>query len=217
MGHAQMCAQAISLWAVAVSIRRKSQMNTLKAEKRDMSIKAKKLRREGFVTGNVFGREIQGSMPIKMAKADAERLLKTNGKGSQIMLEVDGRNMDVLVKEIVYNSMKRQIDEMDFQALVSGEKVHSVAEVVLLGHDKLQEGVLQELLHEISYKAVPAALVEKVEIDVSTMKVGDTIKVKDLPIASDKDVDLLTDPETVVLTVTKVHYSASEDESSQEA
>jgi large subunit ribosomal protein L25 len=211
-----MCAQAISLWAVAVSIRRKSQMNTLKAEKRDMSIKAKKLRREGFVTGNVFGREIQGSMPIKMAKADAERLLKTNGKGSQIMLEVDGRNMDVLVKEIVYNSMKRQIDEMDFQALVSGEKVHSVAEVVLLGHDKLQEGVLQELLHEISYKAVPAALVEKVEIDVSAMKVGDTIKVKDLPIASDKDVDLLTDPETVVLTVTKVHYSAAEDESGEE-
>ena len=192
-------------------------MNTLKAEKRDMSIKAKKLRREGFVTGNVFGREIQGSMPIKMAKADAERLLKTNGKGSQIMLEVDGRSMDVLVKEIVYNSMKRQIDEMDFQALVSGEKVHSVAEVVLLGHDKLQEGVLQELLHEISYKAVPAALVEKVEIDVSAMKVGDTIKVKDLPIASDKDVDLLTDPETVVVTVTKVHYSAAEDESSQEA
>ena len=192
-------------------------MNTLKAEKRDMSIKAKKLRREGFVTGNVFGREIQGSMPIKMAKADAERLLKTNGKGSQIMLEVDGRSMDVLVKEIVYNSMKRQIDEMDFQALVSGEKVHSVAEVVLLGHDKLQEGVLQELLHEISYKAVPAALVEKVEIDVSTMKVGDTIKVKDLPIASDKDIDLLTDPETVVLTVTKVHYSAAEEESSQEA
>ena len=61
-------------------------MNTLKAEKRDMSIKAKKLRREGFVTGNVFGREIQGSMPIKMAKADAERLLKTNGKGSQLSL-----------------------------------------------------------------------------------------------------------------------------------
>ena len=33
-------------------------MTTLKAEKRDMSTKAKKLRREGYVTGNVFGREI---------------------------------------------------------------------------------------------------------------------------------------------------------------
>ena len=31
-------------------------MNTLKAEKRSMDIKAKKLRREGFVTGNVFGK-----------------------------------------------------------------------------------------------------------------------------------------------------------------
>ena len=155
-----------------------------------MQTKAKKLRREGFVTGNVFGREMKESMPIQILKADAERLVKTHGKGSQIMLEVDGRNMDVLVKEIVYNSMKRQIDEMDFQALVSGEKVHSVAEVVLLGHDKLQEGVLQELLHEISYKAVPAALVEKVEIDVSAMKVGDTIKVKDLPIESFKPADV---------------------------
>ena len=37
-------------------------MNTLKAEKRDMSIKAKKLRREGFVTGNLFGRELEDSI-----------------------------------------------------------------------------------------------------------------------------------------------------------
>ena len=35
-------------------------MNTLRAEKRTMDVKAKRLRREGFVTGNVFGREIQG-------------------------------------------------------------------------------------------------------------------------------------------------------------
>ena len=39
-------------------------MTTLKAEKRDMQTKAKKLRREGFVTGNVFGREIQGSISV---------------------------------------------------------------------------------------------------------------------------------------------------------
>ena len=33
-------------------------MNTLKAEKRDLAVKAKKLRREGYVTGNVFGKEL---------------------------------------------------------------------------------------------------------------------------------------------------------------
>ena len=43
-------------------------MNTLKAEKRGMDVKAKKLRREGFVTGNLFGKEIEGSVPLKMNK-----------------------------------------------------------------------------------------------------------------------------------------------------
>ena len=43
-------------------------MNTLKAEKRDMSIKAKKLRREGFVTGCIFGREMKESIPLKWKK-----------------------------------------------------------------------------------------------------------------------------------------------------
>ena len=36
-------------------------MTTLKAEKRSMDVKAKRLRREGYVTGNVFGKKIQGS------------------------------------------------------------------------------------------------------------------------------------------------------------
>ena len=40
-------------------------MNTLKAEKRTMDTKAKRLRREGYVTGNVFGREMEGSLPVK--------------------------------------------------------------------------------------------------------------------------------------------------------
>ncbi len=58
-------------------------MNTLKAEKRDMSIKAKKLRREGFVTGCIFGREMKESIPLKMLKGDVEKLLKTEGKRRQ--------------------------------------------------------------------------------------------------------------------------------------
>ena len=177
-----------------------------------MDTKAKRLRREGYVTGNVFGREIQGSIPVKMAKQDVERLLKVSNKGSQIMLDVDGQSMDVLIKEIDYNPLKNQVDEIDFQALVSGEKVHYVAEIVLLNHDKVAEGVLQQLLQEVSYKAVPEALVEKIEVDVSAMKIGDSIKVKDLAIAADKDVDLMTDLETVVAVVSAVHNKVPEAE-----
>ncbi len=191
-------------------------MNTLKAEKRDMTIKAKKLRREGFVTGCIFGRELTESIPLQMEKASIERLLKTEGKGGQVMLEVDGKTYDALIKEIDFNPLKGTIDEVDFQALVSGEKVHSTAEIHLLNHEKLEDGVAQQMLHEVSFKALPSALVDKIQIDIGDMKPGDTLKVKDLDIAKDKDVDLLTDPEDVVVTITEVHAAAAEDADEEE-
>ena len=48
----------------------------------------------------------------------------------------------MLIKEMDYRPMDHQILEMDFQALVKGEKVHSVAEVILLNKEKVTEGVL---------------------------------------------------------------------------
>lgn len=191
-------------------------MNTLKAEKRDMSIKAKKLRREGYVTGNVFGREIEGSIPIQIEKSAVEKLLKTNGKGSQILLETDGTVHNVLIKEVQFNSMKSQVDEIDFQALVKGEKVHSVAEIFLLNHEMVNTGVVQQLLHEVAYRADPAHLVDKIELDVGHMKAGDILKVKDLAIAKDENIDLQTDPEADVVTVTEVHTAPDEEESAEE-
>ena len=185
-------------------------MNTLKAEKRSMSIKAKRLRREGYVTGNVFGRDIQESIPVKIERTVVERLLKTCNKGSQILLDVDGQAYDVLIKDISFNAMKGIVEEIDFQALVRGEKVHSVAEVILVNHDKVMNGVLQQQLQEISYKALPEALIDKVRIDVRDMKVGDTIRVADLDIAKNKNVDLVTDLDTTVATVTAVHAAAEE-------
>ena len=193
-------------------------MNTLKAEKRSMDVKAKKLRREGYVVGNVFGREIEGSIPVKMPRGEVEKFLKVDGKGSQIMLDIEGTQYDVLIKDIAYNPIAGGIDEIDFQALVSNEKVHSVAEIVIVNHDKVADGVLQENMEEVNYKAYPSALVDKVEVDVAGLKVGDTIRVKDLSLAKDKDIDIKDDPEAVVLTVVAVHNGAvPETETPEEA
>ena len=115
-------------------------MTTLKAEKRSMDVKAKRLRREGYVTGNVFGKKIQGSIPVKMEKKDVDRLLKTETKGGQIMLDVEGEVYDVLIKEVDYDAMANQVVEIDFQALVSNEKVHSVAEIILENEEMVVSG-----------------------------------------------------------------------------
>lgn len=196
----------------------KDKMNTLKAEKRSMDIKAKKLRREGYVVGNVFGKKIEGSIPVKFHTLELEKFLKKAHKGSQIMLDVEGTQYDALIKDVAYNPVAGRIDEIDFQALVSNEKVHSVAEIVIVNHDKVADGVLQENMEEVNYKAYPSALVDKVEVDVAGLKVGDMIRVKDLSLAKDKDIDIKDDPEAVVLTVVAVHNGAvPETETPEEA
>ncbi|MBR9938084.1 50S ribosomal protein L25 [Oscillospiraceae bacterium Marseille-Q3528] len=192
-------------------------MNTLKAEKRDLAVKAKRLRREGYVTGNIFGREVKGSIPIKIERKDVDRLLKTDNKGSQIMLDVEGTMYDVLIKDVEFNPLAGKVDEIDFQALVSNEEVHSTAEVILLNHEKIVEGVLQLEMEEVAYKALPAALVDKVKIDVAEMKIGDAVKVKDLPLASAAGITLISDPEAVVVRVTPVRGGEVPEEAEEEA
>ncbi len=187
-------------------------MNTLKAEKRDLAVKAKKLRREGYVVGNVFGKELKDSIPVMMNKREVERLLKTDHKGSQIMLDIDGESYDVLIKNIDFNAIKGMIDSIEFQALVSNEKVHSVAEVIILNRDQVVGGVIQAELSEISYTALPAALVDRVVVDVNGMKVGDVIHVKDLDIFSNPDITVKNDPEAVVVAMTAIHRTAEPEE-----
>lgn len=176
-------------------------MNTLKAQRRETTEKAKRLRREGYVTGNLFGKQIEGSVLLKIEKKEAERIMRECMKGSQIMLDVEGKEYDVLIKEMDYDAMTRSILEMDFQELVKGEKVHSVAEIILHNKDKVIEGALEQLLEEVAYKATPEHLVDKIDVDCSTLHLGDTITVGDLAIAKNKDVDVVTHLDSIVVTV----------------
>lgn len=191
-------------------------MEVIKAAKRDTNVKARRLRREGYVTGNICGREIEGSVPVQMEQKEANHLMKACSKGSRIMLDVDGESHNVLIKDIHFNALDNVVEEIEFQALVKDQKVQSVAEVVLEHKEKVEEGVLEELLEEIEYRALPEDLVEKVLIDVEDMKVGDVIRVKDLDIAKNEKVDVLTDPEAQVVAVSAVKKAAAEEEEAAE-
>ena len=191
-------------------------MTTLKVQKRDMGTKAKRLRREGYVTGNLFGKDMEGSVPLQIEKKEAERIQRECLKGSKLVLDLDGKKYNVLLKELDYDTMERQILEMDFQALVSGEKIHSVAEIIFHNKEMVVDGVLEELLTEIEYKAVPEALVERVDIDCSTLKVGDSLTVGDLEIAKDIDIEIVTHLDTPVVNVVASHNAVADEEEAED-
>ena len=189
-------------------------MNTLKAEKRNQ--KAKALRREGYVIGNLSGREIEGSIPVKMVQSDITELFKTCNKGSQIYLDVEGTKYDALIKTVDYDPVKKMVMDIEFQALVSNEKIHNVAEIILCNEEKVTEGVLEELLEEVSYKAYPKDLVDKVIVDAGTMRVGDTVRVRDLDIAKNPNIELLTDLDAIVVNVIASKNVATDDDAEEE-
>ena len=176
-------------------------MNTLTAEKRDLKTKAKKLRKEGYVIGNLFGRDIENSIPLKVDSREAAKFLKDNKKGAHITLLVDGENVDAIVKEIDYNAMKNETMFINFQALVADEKIHTTAAIEL---------------SEIEYKAFPADIVEKVEIDLTQYNVGDMIHVKDLPLAANSKISLVTPEDTLVVNIAEPE-AVPEDEDEEAA
>ena len=98
-------------------------MLTLKAEKRNPDEKAKKLRRDGFITGVLYGKEMKENVSLKFTEKDASAFIKNAKEGTQAYLELDGKNVDVLVKNIDFDPLTKKYMALDFQALVAGEIV----------------------------------------------------------------------------------------------
>ena len=163
-------------------------MITLKAEKRNPNVKAKKLRREGYVTGILSGKEMKEPVALQFDGAEAAKFIKANKEGTQIYLDIEGEKVDALVKNIDYNPIEKQLMALDFQALVAGEKV-STTVAVKLEHTDMVQGIVEQEMEEIHYKADPANLLDTIVIDFNgyPADVRD-IHVKDLPIPEGKHV-----------------------------
>ena len=175
-------------------------MDMLEVSKRDMSVKAKALRRSGQIPGHVFGGHLEDSVLIQMdAKAAAAKL---SGKhiGSRLTLSLDGKKLPVQIKDKDVNSMNGELRNVSFQALAADQKVNSVAHVVLLNTEK-NSNMLEFMMTEIPYDALPQNMVDLVEIDVDGLSVGTVITVGDLKELNTDQIELRTDKDEIVLRV----------------
>lgn len=175
-------------------------MTTVTAQKRDMSIKAKKLRREGFVPGIVCSRDIKELMPIQIAQKDAMKLLRDKKKGEQVVLQVGEQKLHAIIKDYVFNLLKKQVEIIDFQALVKGEKIHTAVEVILKNESSAQGSVTQEV-SEIRYKADSDHLVNTIILDFEKMNGVKSMKVSDLEMYKDSAITIQTPGDSVIFSV----------------
>ena len=191
-------------------------MITLKVEKRNPEVKAKKLRRDGFVCGVLYGKEMKESTPIQLMEPEALRFIKANKEGTQVMLDLDGKQVDALVKNIDYDPMKKQIMALDFQALVAGETVATSVQVILENEDAAQ-GIVEQTLNEIHYKADPANMLDTIVIDFKTLSPDvREFHVKDLVIPEGKTVHITTPEDTLIFHIAE-YANNGEDEDAEDS
>lgn len=191
-------------------------MITLKVEKRNPEVKAKKLRRDGFVCGVLYGKEMKESTPIQLTEPEALRFIKANKEGTQVMLDLDGKQVDALVKNIDYDPMKKQIMALDFQALVAGETVATSVQVILENEDAAQ-GIVEQTLNEVHYKADPANMLDTIVIDFKTLSPDvREFHVKDLVIPEGKTVHITTPEDTLIFHIAE-YANNGEDEDAEDS
>ena len=181
-------------------------MYTLNVEKRDQSVKAKKLRRMGMVTGNIRVDKDNTNLLFAIPLSEAKKFLKEKTKGGLVEVHYEDETFTALVREILVNPMTGEIQEISLQSMENGKTVTTVAHVVLKNKSKLSTLVTTEV-SEVPYKALAEDIVETAEVDITKYKPGENVTLKDFSISDNPKVELLMDGNTVVATVTKTAVS----------
>jgi len=163
---------------------------------------ARSLRARGQVPAVIYGHD-HAPQALSLNARDLDRMLgHIQAESTVIEVTVDGKTSKTLIREIQRHPIKRQILHVDFQALVAGEKVTVNIPITLIGIPegvKLEGGVMEQPLRELEIEVDPSNIPDHFELDVSTLKIGDSLHVSD--IKAPEGVQILDDPETSVVVV----------------
>ncbi len=104
-----------------------------------------------------------------------------------IELTVDGKKTRALIREIQRHPIRPDIIHVDFYEIHSGEKVTLEVPVHLVGApDGVRNGggVLDQVTRDVKIEVLPEHIPDRVELDVTALKIGDSLHVRDLTIAN---------------------------------
>lgn len=139
-----------------------------------------RLRDTGRIPAVVYGGDRKESMPLSIDEREFTNVLK---KGERVLsLAIGDQKAQVLVKAVQYDALGEIILHVDFNELRAGEKVRLSVAVVLRGVPKgaADGGILNHMLHELEVECDPAAIPERLTVEVDHMVIGDMIHVSDV-------------------------------------
>jgi large subunit ribosomal protein L25 len=165
------------------------------------SADARRLRREGFIPGVLYG---SGKQPHAICIPERELRRVLTGAGGlhailDVVLEGQKTTHASILKDYQQDPIRGHISHVDLQEVRLDQPIQASVTVQLVGEPvgAKEGGVLSQVQREINVEALPMEIPEHVDLDVSALAIGDSLRVADL--APIDGVTYLDDPEETVL------------------
>ncbi len=168
--------------------------------------KVNDLRQAGFIPAVIYG-EGAKSQAIKISGHQLIQLLHQHRLENAIInLKIDDEKKQkprsCIIKEIQYHPVRGNIVHVDFNEISLTKVIKVNVPVVAKGEPagvKQDGGSLEHILWEIEVECLPTEIPKEFEVDVSALKIGDSMHIKDLQVAP--NIKVLNDPQSVILSV----------------
>jgi len=160
----------------------------------------RRLRTAGKIPGVVYG---HGADPLPVAVGARDFQVAMSGEAglnTLLALKVDGKSYLTLARAIQRHPSRNVVTHVDFQIVRRDEvilaevSINLTGEAIEVAHG---DGVVEQQLFALAVRAKPADIPSSVELDISDLTIGSTLKVSDISLPS--GIELETDPETSVV------------------
>ena len=179
--------------------------NILEASPRSTKTKSElnKLRSEGLVPGILYG-DIEKNISLSVKKSSLDHFLKTtNFKSKVIKITIDGKEFEVLPRDIEFDTLTNQPIHVDFQKLSANTKVVVWIPVKFLNEETCpglkMGGVLNIVRRKVELSCPADKIPSELIVDLASREIGESIhisaiKLPDgvLPTIKDRDFTIAT-------------------------
>jgi len=171
---------------------------------------SRRLRHQGIVPGIVYGSD-KDAQPIMMDHNQVIHHIENEAFFSHILdLSIDGKSEKVVLKDMQRHPAKRAVLHMDFLRVRDKEAIRMQVPLHFIGEDvapgvKTGGGIVSHLMTDVEISCLPADLPEYLEVDMSTLNVGESLHLSDITLPKGVEIVELTHGEEHDSAIANIH------------
>jgi len=179
------------------------QQYKIEVQKRDVSNKKsdiKALRHADKIPGVYYSHDSKSSITFIVDQKILREALKSTSQVYKI--SVGGKDRDVIIKSVQYHPISENILHIDLYGVKMDTQVSLKVPILFVGQCEGVKagGVLNQNLTELEVSCLPSNIPQNIEVDVSNLNIGDTIRLTEISV--DSTITLVGDSELLIASVT---------------